>query len=140
MQNWAQLVLEVADVDETAGNQPPEFVSSSLSNTISEYHEKSIKTPPGTVVGTLAATDPNSSDNLFYRIVGSNIDGNLTLGLDAATGVLTLTNGTLFDIEGKASYTIRVEVLDSRGGSASADFRPQHRGSCPENVNTSRPV
>ncbi|MCY4325416.1 MAG: cadherin domain-containing protein, partial [Betaproteobacteria bacterium] len=122
VQNWAQLVLEVADVDETAGNQPPEFVSSSLSNTISEYHEKSIKTPPGTVVGTLAATDPNSSDNLFYRIVGSNIDGNLTLGLDAATGVLTLAQGTLFDIEGKASYTIRVEVLDSRGGSASADF------------------
>src|SRR5438105_1998005 len=68
--------------------------------------------PPGTTVGTLSTTDPDSGDTHTYTLVsgtGSTDNGSFTIN-----GTAVQTN-TLLDYETKNSYSIRVQTDDGHG-------------------------
>lgn len=66
----------------------------------------------GTVVGTVSATDVDSGDVLTYSLT-NNAGGRFAI--DAATGVLTIANGSLLDYETAASHTIQYRATDTSG-------------------------
>ncbi|RDI62125.1 cadherin domain-containing protein [Microvirga subterranea] len=64
----------------------------------------------GTVVGTLAATDPNAGDRFTYTLL-DGAGGRFAVQGDR----LVVTRGDLLDFEQKASHDVRVRVTDSGG-------------------------
>ncbi|MBI1291523.1 cadherin repeat domain-containing protein [bacterium] len=67
---------------------------------------------PGTLVGTLQSTDPDSLDTASYSLVaGPGADDN---ALFQVTGGNLVTNA-VFDFESQNSYSVRVRVTDSGG-------------------------
>jgi hypothetical protein len=74
----------------------------------------------GTVVGTVIANDPDAGDRLTYSITAGNTGG--AFALDAATGEITVANRAALDYETHPTFTLTVEVADSRmpGQTASA--------------------
>ncbi len=64
----------------------------------------------GTVVGTLAATDPNAGDRFTYTLL-DDAGGRFAVQGDR----LVVTRGDLLDFEQKASHDVRVRVTDSGG-------------------------
>ncbi|WP_211332922.1 beta strand repeat-containing protein [Pseudorhodoferax soli] len=74
----------------------------------------------GTVVGiTAQATDPDASATVSYSISNS-AGGRFTI--DAATGVVTVLDGTLLNYEAATSHTITVLATSSDGSTSSANF------------------
>ncbi|PPR24311.1 MAG: Serralysin C, partial [Alphaproteobacteria bacterium MarineAlpha10_Bin2] len=65
-------------------------------------------TAAGTVVGTVAASDPDAGDALSYAIASGNEGG--TFAIDAGSGEITV-QGAL-DFEGLNSYALTVQVTD----------------------------
>jgi predicted extracellular nuclease len=65
--------------------------------------------PAGTIVGTVAASDPDS-DTLSYALLGADAG---FFAIDAATGVVTTRQA--FDFEGDASYTLTLRATDPDG-------------------------
>jgi cadherin domain-containing protein len=72
----------------------------------------------GTDVGTVLANDPDTpvSDLTGFIIVSGNEDG--TLAIDAATGRITVTDGSRLDYETARSRTLQVRVSDGVHDSA----------------------
>ncbi len=66
----------------------------------------------GTSVGTVIATDPDAGDRLTYSITGGNTDG--AFALDVDTGEITVANRAALDYETHPTFTVTVEVTDSR--------------------------
>jgi Ca2+-binding RTX toxin-like protein len=66
----------------------------------------------GTVVGTVAGTDPDAGSVLTYSLV-NNAGGRFAI--NANTGVITVANGSLLDYETAPSQTIVVRVTDQGG-------------------------
>ncbi|MFC5556094.1 CARDB domain-containing protein, partial [Methylobacterium iners] len=66
----------------------------------------------GTVVGTVTGKDPNTGETLIYDLV-DNAGGRFTI--DAASGVITVANGSLLDRESAFAHSIRVRVTDQLG-------------------------
>src|SRR6266436_7176042 len=66
----------------------------------------------GTVVGTVAGLDPDAGAVLSYALT-DNAGGRFTI--NAATGALTVANGTLLDYESATSHAITVRVTDQGG-------------------------
>ena len=76
----------------------------------------------GTVVGTLTASDPaGSNDPISFTITGGT--GSTAFGIDAATGVVSVTDSTQLDYETTTSFTLEVSVSDDDGGSATTTVR-----------------
>lgn len=68
---------------------------------------------PGTAVGVLAGTDPDTGDTLTYALVaGSGGADNLAFTVSGAI----LRTAVPLDFEAKSSYAVRVRVSDGRGG------------------------
>jgi CRP-like cAMP-binding protein len=65
----------------------------------------------GATVGTVTATDPDSS-TFTYSLV-NDAGGRFNI---SSSGVVTVENGLLLDYEQNASHTIRVRVDDNEGG------------------------
>ncbi len=65
---------------------------------------------PGATIGTLSATDPNSSDTHTFAFAGGADDGAFTI-----TGSTLSINGSA-DFETKSSYSIRIRATDSGAG------------------------
>ncbi|TFH49345.1 MAG: cadherin repeat domain-containing protein [Lysobacterales bacterium] len=65
----------------------------------------------GTVVGTLAASDPNVADTLSYSIAGGNIGG--AFSISAGTGQVLVANPAMPDYAGNPGFTLTVQVTDS---------------------------
>ena len=63
----------------------------------------------GTVVGTVAASDPDAANTLSYAITAGNAAG--LFAIDAATGTITTTQA--LDHEAAAQHILTVEVTDS---------------------------
>ena len=78
------------------------------SNTVNEF------AAIGTVVGTLAATDPNIADVLTYSLSDS-ASGRFSI---ANGNQLVVNNSVRLDYEQNASHTISVQVTDGNGGTA----------------------
>jgi Ca2+-binding RTX toxin-like protein len=92
-----------------ATNTPPTGVTGTL-----QVNEDSHN---GTVVGTLHATDPDST-TFTYTLVN---DAGGRFDIDATTGVVTVENGLLLDYEQANHHTIRVQVDDHEGGVSQFD-------------------
>ena len=75
--------------------------------------------PDGTVVGVVAAADPDPADTLAYALVD---DAGGRFAIDPATGAITVKDGSLLDFETADEHSIEVQVTDGGGLSASATF------------------
>ncbi len=73
--------------------------------------------PAGTVVGTVAGTDPDG-DALRYSIVGGNTDDAFTI--HPTTGRITVADPGALDYEETRAFTLTVKVKDPDGNSDTA--------------------
>ena len=86
-------------------NDTPPVVDSGQSFTVLE------DAASGTVLGTVTATDPDSSGSLQnWSIVGGNANG--IFQIDPATGELTIADPSGLDFESVTSYTLDIQVSD----------------------------
>ena len=74
---------------------------------------------PGTVVGTVTATDPDIGDTFAYSLL-DDASGRFTI--DSATGELTVSDNAQLDFETQASHSVTVEVTDNAGATYSESF------------------
>jgi hypothetical protein len=65
----------------------------------------------GTVVGTVAASDPDSGQALSYQITAGNTGG--AFAVDGSTGQITVANGAALDFETTLAFTLTVQVTDN---------------------------
>ncbi|MCA9189635.1 MAG: cadherin domain-containing protein, partial [Planctomycetales bacterium] len=68
--------------------------------------------PDGTLVGTVAATDQDAGETFSYSLVDS---AGGRFAIDASTGAITVSDGSLLDYESATSHDITVRVTDSGG-------------------------
>ncbi len=73
----------------------------------------------GTVVGTVAASDVDAGDVLSYSLA-DNAGGRFAI--DAATGEITVADGSLLDHEVAASHDVTVQVTDADGATYDENF------------------
>jgi hypothetical protein len=65
----------------------------------------------GTVVGTVAASDPDAGQTLAYQITAGNTGG--AFAIDASTGRITVANAAALNYETTPVFTLAVQVTDS---------------------------
>lgn len=65
----------------------------------------------GTVVGTVAASDPDAGQTLTYSIVGGNASG--AFAIDPVTGEITVADPAALDSETNPWFDLAVQVTDS---------------------------
>ncbi len=75
--------------------------------------------PPGTLVGTLSATDPDHTSGFTYALVDG--DGGIDKSFFTIIGNQLQTART-FDFELRNSYSVRVQVTDPQGGTFARAF------------------
>jgi antitoxin component of RelBE/YafQ-DinJ toxin-antitoxin module len=98
------LTITVTDVADS--NSPPTDIRLSDANV--DENEAA-----GTGVGTLSTTDPDASDTHTYTLVaGIGDTDNGSFQIDGTT----LETNTVLDFEAQATYSVRVQTDDGRGG------------------------
>lgn len=102
----AGLALQKIFIIHLEENRPPHSLIFNGTNLIPESD------PPGTIVGTVSATDPNSNDQLTYSVVSDSTNEDHT--------AFTIDNNSLvinqiFDFETKTNFSITIEAKDSGG-------------------------
>lgn len=110
----------VVTVSDGSGTSLPEFVTVQLQNVneapvvlvMSSYLvvENSI---PGTIIGSVAASDPDFGDTVTYSIVGASAGSPFTI--DSQTGVLSVNNAAAVNYEAAPTMPVTVRVTDSSG-------------------------
>ena len=65
----------------------------------------------GTVVGTVAASDPDAGDTLSYAITGGNTGG--AFAINASTGEITVNNSAALNFETNPTFNLTVQVTDA---------------------------
>jgi hypothetical protein len=65
----------------------------------------------GTVVGTVAASDPDAGQTLAYQITAGNTGG--AFALNGSTGQITVANSAALDYETTPVFTLTVRVTDN---------------------------
>jgi Ca2+-binding RTX toxin-like protein len=104
--NQAGLTFDKAlTVSVTNVNEAP--TNATLSNANVTEHSAN-----GTVVGTVAGTDPDAGATLTYSLT-NNAGGRFAV--NATTGVLTVANGSLIDYATATSHTVTARVTDQGG-------------------------
>ncbi|HUT94985.1 MAG TPA: cadherin-like domain-containing protein, partial [Thermoguttaceae bacterium] len=83
-------------------NDPPQVTNGALA-----VDYRSVK---GTVVGQVAAENPESEQALYYEITGGDPNG--VLAIDGETGLITVAEGSLLVFEEARGYTLSVTVTD----------------------------
>ena len=73
----------------------------------------------GTVVGTITGSDVDAGDTLSYSLAD---DAGGRFAIDAATGEITVTDGSLLDYEAAASHDVTVTVTDVAGATYDETF------------------
>jgi Ca2+-binding RTX toxin-like protein len=73
----------------------------------------------GTLVGVVAATDPDAGDALTYALL-DDAGGRFTI--DPTSGAITVADGALLDYETADQHSVVVQVTDAGGLSATATF------------------
>ncbi len=74
--------------------------------------------PNGFLVGNLIASDPDNGQTLTYSILSGNTDNAFTL--NAATGVLAVSNSSAINSTINPSFNLIVEVTDNGSGNLSS--------------------
>jgi hypothetical protein len=67
--------------------------------------------PNGTLVGTVVATDPNTSQTKTFSIVSGNV--NSTFSINATTGAIVVTNVAALNFEATPTYALVIKVQDN---------------------------
>jgi hypothetical protein len=69
----------------------------------------------GTVVGTVAASDPDAGQTLTYQITAGNTAGSTSgvLAINSNTGELTVANGAALDFETTPVFILTVQATDN---------------------------
>jgi len=75
----------------------------------------------GTVVGTVLASDVDAGQSLTYEIFASPVPG--AFAINAATGQITVANGSLLDFESRSSIELAIRASDN-GTPVLATFAP----------------
>ena len=75
--------------------------------------------PEGSLVGTVAASDPDDGDTLTFSL---DDDAGGRFAIDAASGEITVANGSLLDHASAPAHDIVVRVTDAGGLSGTARF------------------
>jgi hypothetical protein len=101
--NTSELALVFPVFDDTPPNRPPV-----ISNQAFSLKENSGN---GTVVGTVAASDPDAGQTLSYQVTAGNASG--AFAIDAATGRITVANAAALDFEATPAFVLTVQVTDS---------------------------
>jgi len=91
-------------------NQPPVIAAQSFS-----LAENSAN---GTVVGTVAASDPNTGQTLTYSITAGNTSG--AFSINASSGQLSVANSAALNYEGTPTFSLTVLVADNASPSLSS--------------------
>ncbi len=101
----------------TKANLTPSF--GSAAPTTLEVAENSAA---GTVVGTVAATDPNAGDTLSYSLVSQASGGtdHQSFAIDA-NGLITVASGAVLDRDTQSSYAVTVQVHDGHDAAGNPD-------------------
>ena len=73
----------------------------------------------GTVVGVVAATDPDAGDALTYALLD---DAGGRFSIDPTSGAIMVADGALLDFETADQHSVVVQVTDVGGLSATATF------------------
>ncbi|MCG7392258.1 cadherin domain-containing protein [Microvirga sp. ACRRW] len=109
-----EFVIELTDVDEsTSGPANRAPVDITLSGGAKGNASVDENAGEETVVGSLGAVDPDTGDSFTYTLLD---DAGGRFKLDATQTKIVVADGSLIDYEAAASYTIRVEVSDGKGG------------------------
>ena len=74
----------------------------------------------GTTVGTAAATDEDSGDEMTFSITSGNTDD--AFQIDAASGEITVKTSALLDFETTPTFMLTVQVSDDEGLSDDAEI------------------
>ncbi|NJM18905.1 MAG: DUF4114 domain-containing protein [Richelia sp. SM1_7_0] len=81
----------------------------------------------GTSIGTVTASDPNTSDTLTYAITTGNSDpdndSNVAFAINSTTGEITVADSGDLDFESTPSFNLTVTVTDAEGLSGDAAIR-----------------
>jgi hypothetical protein len=67
--------------------------------------------PNGTLVGTVVATDPNTSQTKTFLIVSGNL--NSTFSINAISGAIVVTNSAALNFEATPKYSLVIKVQDN---------------------------
>ena len=67
--------------------------------------------PNGTVVGTVAASDPDIGDTLSYAITAGNVGG--AFSINPGTGVISVANNIALNYEVTPNFNLTVQVTDA---------------------------
>ena len=112
--------LRFSDTTQTLTPAPTNTAPSAISDSNAAANQVAENAATGTLVGVTAlASDPDAGDSLTYALV-NNAGGRFAI--NAATGVVTVANGTLLDYETATSHLIRVRAADTGGLFSEADF------------------
>ena len=99
-----------AGLSTPACNQRPVFGEDPYTFSVAENSAN------GAAVGTVSATDGNSSDTVAYSITAGN--GNSKFAISSTSGAITVAGA--LDHESNPSYSLTVQASDGRGGSDTA--------------------
>ena len=73
----------------------------------------------GAAIGaTVAASDSDTGDTLTYGLIGDDAG---SFSIDASTGQISLGSDTVLDYEARSSYSVTVQVRDSKDADDNAD-------------------
>lgn len=108
--NGTPFLSSTADVTLNDSNSPPVIAPQTFA--VNE------NMPNGTVVGTVVATDPNSTQTKTFSIVSGNVNG--TFSINATTGVILVTNVSALNFEATPTYALVIKVVDNGTPSLSA--------------------
>ena len=109
----ASFTINVTDVNE--------FAVGAVSDINAAANQVAENAANGTAVGfTARAVDADGSNNTVTYSLSNNAGGRFTI--DAATGVVTVANGSLLDYESATSHTITVVATSSDGSTSSESF------------------
>ena len=97
----------------SAGNAEPMFSATTATRTVPE------NSAMGTNVGgAVTARDTDSGDTLTYSLSGTD---RASFNINTSTGQITTRSGVTYDFEGTNSYTVTVNVRDSKDSAGDAD-------------------
>ena len=101
--------VEWIETEDTTPAPPPNQAPSIIELSVSSVYEDAAS---GTVVGTVAVSDPDAGDTLTYSLLD---DAGGRFAIDPTTGVITVADGSLLDYETADQHDIVVQVIDAGG-------------------------
>jgi Ca2+-binding RTX toxin-like protein len=109
-------VETIATAAPPAPTPPPNVAPSIVELSANTVYENAAN---GTVVGTVAATDPDAGDSLTYALLD---DAGGRFAIDSTTGAIMVADGSLLDYDTSDQHSLVVQVTDAGGLSDTETF------------------